>query len=95
MRLQARVKFAMCDLVRLKDIQAVVDGDLQPIRAAERLGLTSRQIRRLVQRYRREGPVAMTSRRCSRPSRPPRAVDVKSPVLGAAPQQEIPWRPVA
>jgi hypothetical protein len=68
MRLQARVTFAMRDLDRLKVIQAVVDGDLQPIRAAQRLGLTSRQIRRLVQRYRREGPVGMTSRRYSRPS---------------------------
>ncbi len=45
MRLTARVTFAMRDLDRLKVIQAVVDGDLAPIRAAERLELTSRQIR--------------------------------------------------
>jgi hypothetical protein len=40
----------MKDLDRLKCIQAVIDGDLKPIRAAERLGLTSRQIRRLARR---------------------------------------------
>jgi hypothetical protein len=39
MRLQARVTFAMRDLDRLKVIQAVIDGDLQTVRAAERLGL--------------------------------------------------------
>ena len=35
----------MRDLGRLKCIQAVVDGDLKPIRAADRLGLTTRQVR--------------------------------------------------
>jgi len=34
MRLIARVTFEMRDLDRLKVIQAVVDGDLAPIRAA-------------------------------------------------------------
>jgi len=34
-----RVTFAMRDLDKLKCIQAVVDGDLKPGRAAERLGL--------------------------------------------------------
>jgi hypothetical protein len=37
----------MQELDRLKCIEAVVEGDLQPIRAAERLGLTPRQVRRL------------------------------------------------
>lgn len=68
MRLQARVTFEMRDLDRLKVIQAVVDGDLAPIRAAGRLGLTSRQIRRLAQRYRREGPAGLVSRRYDHPS---------------------------
>jgi len=68
MRLQARVTFEMRDLDRLKVIQAVVDGDLAPIRAADRLGLTTRQIRRLAERYRHEGPVGLTSRRYDHPS---------------------------
>jgi len=44
---EPRVNFSMRDLDRLKCIQAVVDGDLKPIRAADRLGLTTRQVRRL------------------------------------------------
>jgi hypothetical protein len=40
------------DLERLKTIQAVVDRELRPGRAAERLGLSVRQIERLVIRYR-------------------------------------------
>ena len=68
MRLQARVTFAMRDLDRLKCIQAVIDGDLKPGRAAERLGLTGRQVRRLARRYAQEGPIGLTSRRFDRPS---------------------------
>jgi hypothetical protein len=68
MRRVARVTVTMRELDRLKCIQTVVDGDLAPIRAAERLGLTSRQVRRLARRYVREGPVGLISRRCNRPS---------------------------
>jgi hypothetical protein len=45
MRQLARVTVSMQELDRLKCIEAVVEGDLQPIRAAERLGLTPRQVR--------------------------------------------------
>jgi hypothetical protein len=58
----------MRDLDRLKCIQAVVDGDLKPIRAAERLGLTTRQVRRLARRYAAAGPVGLISKRFNRPS---------------------------
>lgn len=68
MRRLAQVTVTMRELDRLKCIQAVVDGDLQPIRAAERLGLTSRQVRRLAMRYRVEGPAGLISRRRDRPS---------------------------
>jgi Helix-turn-helix domain len=68
MRQNARVTFAMRDLDRLKCIQAVVDGDLKPIRAAERLGLTSRQIRRLARRYAAQGPIGLIPRSINRPS---------------------------
>jgi transcriptional regulator with GAF, ATPase, and Fis domain len=57
MRQLTRVTVTMRELDRLKCIQAVVDGDLYPYRAAERLGITTRQLRRLVERYRAEGPV--------------------------------------
>ena len=68
MRQNARVTFAMRDLDRLKCIQAVVDGDLKPVRAAERLGLTSRQVRRLARRYAAQGPVGLIPRSINRPS---------------------------
>src|ERR1700759_2792711 len=56
----------MQDLERLKTIQAVVDRELRPGRAAERLGLSVRQIERLVIRYRAEGPVGLISRHRNR-----------------------------
>ena len=56
----------MRDLDRLKTIQAVIDGEMKPGRAAERLGLSVRQIERLVIRYRAEGPVGLISRHRNR-----------------------------
>jgi len=56
----------MRDLDRLKTIQAVIDRELKPGRAAERLSLTVRQIERLVIRYRAEGPVGLISRHRNR-----------------------------
>ncbi|MCQ0034808.1 helix-turn-helix domain-containing protein, partial [Burkholderia glumae] len=58
----------MRELDRLKVIQDVVDGRLKPLRAAERLGLTTRQIRRLVGRFREDGAQGLVSRRRSKPS---------------------------
>lgn len=68
MRQNTRVTFAMRDLDRLKCIQAIVDGDLKPGCAAERLGLTPRQVRRLARRYAAEGPAGLISKRFNRPS---------------------------
>src|SRR6202140_3968935 len=56
----------MRDLDRLKTIQAVIDGEMKPGRAAERLELSVRQIERLVIRYRTEGPVGLISRHRNR-----------------------------
>jgi hypothetical protein len=63
-----RVTVTMRELDRLKNIQAVSDGELKPIRAAERLELTSRQVRRLTALYRDHGPVGLISRRRSQRS---------------------------
>ena len=46
MRLQTQVTMSMRELDRLKIIQAIVDGELRASRAAERLGMSTRQIRR-------------------------------------------------
>lgn len=62
------ITMAMQELDRLKVIQAVVDGLLKPGRAAERLGLTDRQVRRLVNRVRAEGPTGIVSRRRGQPA---------------------------
>ena len=63
-----RITMTMRELDRFKVIQDVADGTLKPWRAAERLRLTTRQIRRLVARLRDQGPGGLVSRRCSKPS---------------------------
>lgn len=63
-----RVTVTMRDLDRLKCIQGVIDRQLRLYQAAERLGLTTRQVRRLVRRYEQEGPVGLISRHRNRPS---------------------------
>ncbi|PRE64632.1 integrase [Burkholderia multivorans] len=59
---------SMRELDRLKVVEAVVEGRLMPWRAAERLGVSRRQIERLVARYRASGPVGLVSQRRGRPS---------------------------
>jgi transposase len=81
MRQMARVTMSMRELDRLRCIQAIVDGDLYPYRAAERLGITTRQLRRLVQRYRTEGPVGLISRACNRPSNNRLAPEIEQQIV--------------
>ena len=68
MRQRSTVTMTMRELDKLKCIQAVVDGELRAGQAAGRLQMSSRQVRRLAQRYRLEGPVGLISRHRSRPS---------------------------
>lgn len=63
-----RITMTMRELDRFKVIQSVADGVLKPWRAAQRLGLTTRQIRRLVARLREGGPRGLVSRRRAKPS---------------------------
>ncbi|RDU94572.1 ISNCY family transposase [Trinickia dinghuensis] len=63
-----RITMTMRELDRYKVIQAVAGGMLKPWRAAERLGLTTRQIRRLAARLREDGPGGLVSRRRAKPS---------------------------
>ncbi|AOZ03198.1 integrase [Cupriavidus sp. USMAHM13] len=62
------ITVSMRELDRLKTVQAVVDGELRPSVAAERLEITGRQFRRLLDRYRQEGASGLVSRRRGRPS---------------------------
>lgn len=50
------ITMSMRELDRLKVVEAVVEQRLMPWRAAERLGISRRQIERLVARYRAAGP---------------------------------------
>jgi len=68
MRQTSQVTLSMRELDRLKCIQAVIDGGLRARMAAERLHLSVRQVRRLTERYRREGPIGLISRHRNRPS---------------------------
>lgn len=57
----------MREVDRLKTIQAVVDRMLRVAQAAQRLGMSRRQIERLVSRYLDDGPSGLVSRKCGRP----------------------------
>jgi len=57
------ITMSMREIDRLKTVQAVVEGNLKPMVAAARLGLTTRQVQRLVNRYRTEGVLGLVSRK--------------------------------
>jgi hypothetical protein len=63
-----KVTMSMRELDRLKCIQGLIDGQIRQQVVAARLGLTTRQVRRLVLRYQAEGPVGLISRLRDRPS---------------------------
>jgi hypothetical protein len=56
------------ELNRLAVVRAIVEGRLKQRQAAEQLGLSARQLKRLVRRYRREGAAGLASRHRGRPS---------------------------
>lgn len=64
----ATITMTMREADRLKTIQAVVDRMLRVGQAAQRLGLSRRQLERLVQRYRDEGVAGLVSRKRCLPS---------------------------
>jgi hypothetical protein len=63
-----KVTMSMRELDRLKCIQGLIDGQLKQHAVATRLGLTTRQVRRLVRRYEQQGPIGLISRLRDRPS---------------------------
>ena len=56
---------------RAGGIRLVVEKQLQQKEAAGQLGLSVRQVKRLVQRYRAEGPAGLVSRRRGKPPQQP------------------------
>ncbi|UDM48898.1 ISNCY family transposase [Cupriavidus sp. MP-37] len=65
---QGLVTMSMREVDRMKVIQAVADGHLARWRAAERLGISARHVRRLVLRLLEDGPSGLVSRKRGRPS---------------------------
>lgn len=61
------ITMSMRELDRLKAVEAIVEQRLMPRRAAERLGISRRQIERLVARYRAAGPARLVSQRRDQP----------------------------
>ncbi|MEF3063185.1 ISNCY family transposase [Ralstonia solanacearum] len=76
------ITVSMQELDRLKTVQAVMDGQLRPSVAAERLDITDRQFRRLIERYRQEGPSGLVSRKRGRPSNNRLSSEREAAVLG-------------
>ena len=68
MALTGMITMTMRELDRLKVIEAVIEERLMPWRAAERLGISRRQVERLTSRYRSEGAAGLVSRRRGRSS---------------------------
>lgn len=64
----ATITMCMREADRLKTVQAVVDGALRVGVAAQRLGLSRRQLERLLQRYEAQGAAWLLSRKRGRPS---------------------------
>lgn len=64
----ATITMTMREADRLKTIQAVTDRMLRVGQAAQRLGVSRRQIERLVGRYLEDGPSGLVSRKRGRPS---------------------------
>jgi transposase len=57
------ITMSMQELDRLKVVEAVIEQRLMPWRAAERLGISRRQLERLAARYRAAGPAGLLSQR--------------------------------
>jgi len=60
--------FTLDEVNRLKIIQDVIDRCLTTQMAAQRLGISDRQYRRLLSCYRESGPLRMANRRCGNPN---------------------------
>src|SRR5512140_3950351 len=62
------IRMSRKELGRLEVVQAVVDSRLTQAEAAERLGLSVRQVKRLCRSYRKVGAAGLVSKRRGRPS---------------------------
>lgn len=63
-----RIEMSGKELKRLEVLRQVLDGVVSQKAAAERLGLTDRQVRRLLRRYEAQGAAGLVDRRRGKPS---------------------------
>jgi transposase len=63
-----RVTFSMNEIKRLYVVQQTIDGKMTGSQAAERLGLSLRQVRRLIARYRQQGAAGLVHGNRGRPA---------------------------
>jgi hypothetical protein len=77
------ITMTMREVDRLKTIQAVIDGMLTALMAADRLGLTKRQVNRFVIRYRLEGAAGLVSRQRGQPGHLQLAPGIAVQALGS------------
>ena len=69
------------ELDRLKVVQRVVERSLSGVDAAQQLGLTARQIGRLVKAYRADGAAGLVSKKRGKPSNRAYSAEIKERVL--------------
>jgi hypothetical protein len=56
------------EIDRLEVVRRVLEGRLSQVKAAELIGLSTREVRRLCTGYEQDGPMALASRKRGRPS---------------------------
>ncbi len=72
------ITVSMRELDRVKTVQAVVDGQLKPGKAAARLGISDRQFHRLTVRYRLDGAAGLMSAKRGKPSNHRLSADIEN-----------------
>jgi predicted DNA-binding protein (UPF0251 family) len=65
---EERIELTKKALHRLRAVEAVAEGRLKQGAAAAQLGISTRQVKRLMAAYRREGAGGLVSRRVGQPS---------------------------
>ena len=76
------ITMSMREADRLKTIQAVVDRMARVGQAAQKLGLSWRQLERLIQRYKQDGVAGLVSRKRGQPSNHQLAPGIAERALG-------------
>src|SRR5260370_28573293 len=87
------ITMSMRELDRLKAIQAVAEGLLIPWRAADRLGISRRQVERLTNRYRSQGVAGLISRKREQPSNHQLPAGLADHALAIIPQRYTAFGP--